>query len=257
MSKSPWRLRDEDKEEIRCRLLAGESVRSIAKAFGVDRAMVRYYRRRNGIPSAHEGYGHTGNKASVLALAEQGYSTQTIVERVGIGRATVRTYVRTWTQERQAAGLPIPPCRCGSPRNHKGNCIEKINRGAEARRLGRGTAQRQRPAARALRPVGRITSGIADALYNRIERLIPSGYARDIRDDIASELYLAVLSGEIPEDRIEQDGRRILNRVLDETGASWFGPTVSLDEVIGEDGFTLGHTIPCPESLVPYEERTF
>lgn len=94
------------------------------------------------------------------------------------------------------------------------------------------------------RPLGEPIRANRNALYARIAAAIGDKFSPDIAADAISDVVVAVLSGELPEDRIEAEAPRYARRVLS-TFASSFGPR-SLDEEIGEDGFTLADVIPDP-----------
>lgn len=79
-------------------------------------------------------------------------------------------------------------------------------------------------------------------LMRRIRRAVGYGLARDVAEDVVGDLYVAILSGAIPLERVEAEARKFGNRVLDRF-ASKFGPR-SLDKEIGDsDGFTLLDTM--------------
>lgn len=79
--------------------------------------------------------------------------------------------------------------------------------------------------------------GFSD-LAARVRKAIGRYLPRDIADDAAANLVLAVLDGTIPLAEIEKASRKFGNKALD-TYASRFGPR-SLDEEIGDsDGFKM------------------
>lgn len=65
---------------------------------------------------------------------------------------------------------------------------------------------------------------------------MPNGLADDIRSDIVSEIYLAVLEGTLPENQILSHGRTILNRVAKFCGVDFHHRTFSLDEHVNDGG---------------------
>ncbi|MBB4857207.1 transposase [Novosphingobium chloroacetimidivorans] len=70
-------------------------------------------------------------------------------------------------------------------------------------------------------------------LFARIRRAVPSGLEQSLRDDVTSELYLAVLQGDITIDAIERHARTYVGRAFT-LWASAFGPQ-SLDAPLGTD----------------------
>lgn len=101
------------------------------------------------------------------------------------------------------------------------------------------------------RRMDRRTRG--DPALERIRKAVGRALPRDIADDAAADLYLAVLSGSLALDKIEAEARRFGNRVLDQF-ASRFGPR-SLDEELGDsDGFRMIDLIPDDRSSSWLEE---
>lgn len=75
-------------------------------------------------------------------------------------------------------------------------------------------------------------------LFRRIQAAVPRWLPQFVRDDVISEIVLAVLEGTVLVDQIQQHAKKCLhahNRMFDQFG------TVSLDEEIpGTDGLTYG-----------------
>lgn len=71
-------------------------------------------------------------------------------------------------------------------------------------------------------------------LLARIRRAMPSYMSPADRDDAASDLYLAVMSGAIPVEEIERRAKSVGNKVLKTFADKWGAR--SLDEEIGDDG---------------------
>lgn len=90
---------------------------------------------------------------------------------------------------------------------------------------------------------GRVSGRVADPLYQEIEQLVPSGLPPDIRDDVISELFLAVLDGSLSRDRLQSGGRAIMDRAIDNCGACRWTALRSLDAPITESGMTLADII--------------
>lgn len=228
-----------------------------------------------GISAVGSGDNSTALRSAVEDLASQGWSPRTIVKETGGKSETVRRYVRTWRANVRAAGASLPPCRCGGAHNHEHRCFEKLCRVERqmpvdfpdvARncaivtlcrnyRAGNTTVSRwlsvrpdiprPRPGspARALRAIFRPTSGIEDPTYALIEKHVANGYAADVRDDLISALYLAVLDGSLRVDEIAVRGGAILNQTLRDCGVDRWRILESLDEVIGGNGFSLGERV--------------
>lgn len=107
----------------------------------------------------------------------------------------------------------------------------------------RPNAKRCQRITRPLAATGRVSGRIADPLYQEIEQLVPSGISADIREDVISELYVAVLEGSLSDGRLRSCGRAIMNRTIDKCGACrWTAPR-SLDAPIAESRKTLADII--------------
>jgi len=81
----------------------------------------------------------------------------------------------------------------------------------------------------------------SDPVYSRASAAV-GALAPDIRADMISDIYVAVLSGELAVDAIETHARTVTNRTLG-MWTSKFGP-ISLDEVRADDGWNLHEAIP-------------
>lgn len=91
-----------------------------------------------------------------------------------------------------------------------------------------------------------------DALYARIASAVPRWVTDVTRDDIISEMYVAIREGTLREDDIEANAQRFATKAV----AMWeskFGPR-SLDVPLFEDGnTTLGDTIPDASALAAFD----
>lgn len=114
-------------------------------------------------------------------------------------------------------------------------------------------AKRWRRMVRPLAAKGRVSGRVADPLYQEIEQLVPSGLPPDIRDDVISELILAVLDGSLSRDRLQSGGRAIMDRTIDKCGASRWTTHRSLDAPITESGMTLADVIADDRALDAFE----
>lgn len=90
-----------------------------------------------------------------------------------------------------------------------------------------------------------------DALYARIASAVPRNMSDATRDDIISEIYLAVSEGTLSEDDIEANARRFSNAAIG-MWESKFGPR-SIDVPMFEDGTaTLADLLPDPAALAAF-----
>lgn len=92
------------------------------------------------------------------------------------------------------------------------------------------------------KPVGPAITPLSNDLYRRAVEAVGRRVAPDIASDAVSDLVLAVLAGDLDHDQIEAEAPRFINRTI-ASYASNFGPC-SLDEEIGEGGFSLRDIIP-------------
>lgn len=114
---------------------------------------------------------------------------------------------------------------------------------AENRRLCR----RRRPSASA--PVV-APKPISDAIYARFSALVSRHLPDHLRDDVLSEMYLAVMEGADP-DVVAGEVRRFTGQGF-RMWASKFGPR-SLNEARFEDGDDLIHSIPDPAAIAAFD----
>lgn len=84
-------------------------------------------------------------------------------------------------------------------------------------------------------------------ITSRIERAVGENLPVDVRSEATAELYLAVLGGEVSADFIEKVAPTYRNRAFEMCGSK-FGAR-SLDEEIGEDGWTLLDSLEDPGAL--------
>lgn len=81
---------------------------------------------------------------------------------------------------------------------------------------------------------------LSDGLYAAANRVVPRNLPPFVRDDVVSDLCLGVLEGAFP---AEEMARYVKPLIAQHRGAtSKFGDK-SLDDRIGDDGYTLGHQL--------------
>lgn len=90
-----------------------------------------------------------------------------------------------------------------------------------------------------LRKSFRVISRINDPTYRLIESCVPNGYAPDLRADMISDLYLAVLDGKLRADELLEHGRAILNQTLRDCGVEQWRIATSLDSSDDDQGDPL------------------
>lgn len=203
----------------------GKCDREIMAATGGSRPSVRRWRAKLGL-RANRDPARTGGRglwlaqdadAERLALYQQGLPDEWIAAIVGAHGQTIRDW-------RKRRGLPTMDAR-----------------GAQ---LGIAPLKRKRkPVPAPLNPITQL------ALWRRIDAAIPRWPAPDIRADVASEMLLAVVSGELPEAGIEAAAKRYTNQTVNQFASRW-GP-LSMDEVRQQHGneFTLHQLLDDPAQL--------
>lgn len=221
-------------------------------------------------------------KEQVEEMAWLGYSPATIRDELDCNHRTVRFYVRRWRRGMRERLIELPPCRCGAIHEHRGTCIEKrflerawLRRPVPAdfaavaptmcksdlekhysvswRTLSRWLKESpqisvKKRSRRALRPTGRTTLQVADPLFQRIEPYIPSYFNQDIREDLISEIYVAILDGSLTLANLESEGWRFISNALNANGLSPWEKSISLDAE-NENGRALISVLADPAYL--------
>lgn len=193
-------------------------------------------------------------------LYSQGAKDPIIARRFGVCQSAV-------TRWRQRQGLEAnhPHRKLTAEQEHKARML--LRYGASRRQVadalgisGLDPIQRIRSKMKdpGLRRTGHTTFHIQarvrkdKRVQGRIDRAVGSHVPMDVRLEANAELYLAVLDGIVSVDCIEKVAPSFRNRAYSMCGASKFG-TRSLDEEIGEDGWTLMDSIDDPSALETME----
>jgi transposase-like protein len=197
-------------------------------------------------------------------LYDEGTPDTKIADALGVWRSVVRRW-------RAREGLPAlfrQGCSNGravSPETRE-RATQLLARGISSRDvalrtgIGDATARRIRKAMGdhpGLLPSGgqrkpSFATPFKDEAYARIARAVSRFLPADIRDDVISDAYVALLEGTLAEADIETRIRRFENRVIG-SFANKFG-ALSLDEGRGEDGtFSLMQTIADPSAAVAFD----
>jgi len=191
---------------------AGKSNREIARLLGLDPSTISRWRSKRGLPSrTGRGVPHPPEiRAKVEALLLTGKATRQVAEALGL----TKSYVSD-VRKKMA-----PDDRLLPHGGQRGCRMAKDN------------------------PLSPFT----DALYARIAAAVPYGIPADLRDDIISEVYVAILEGELAEADIERTMSKSIGKGYSRH-ASMFGP-LSLDQQRGsdDDGFTLMQFVADPRT---------
>jgi hypothetical protein len=67
-----------------------------------------------------------------------------------------------------------------------------------------------------------------------------------LRDDVISEMFLALLEGRLSRDQIGTEAKTYTGRAIGQWQSKW--APVSLDEDLTGEGFRLVDVIPCPRA---------
>lgn len=177
----------------------GRSINSIAKHFGVDPSAVRYHRDRIlGRPDPpRPSFPRNGNQAWAHELFLQHVSCRIIARRLRISRSTTQVYWYKLRARLIAEGSSFPCNGCGRPL-HPGKCC------------GPKIYERRSPALKGQRAL------ISDGLYEEIHRYVPAWIANDLRDDIVSSAYVAILEGRMTLASLGDEIGAIIGKTLDE-----------------------------------------
>jgi transcriptional regulator with XRE-family HTH domain len=239
----------------------------ISEVLQVCVATVRRWRMENGLDHVSR-FGSKINDAEALKMYEAGASDAQIAERFG----ATQSGATRWRQRKH-----LPPNFDGGTRltpEQQRKARKLLRQGLTRAQVGfelgvtKETIQRIRNQMKphpGLRGTGKTLQKVrAEAtkdpqlLYARIVKAVGKGVAPDIAADAVSDLYMDLLEGKLQPSEIETAARKYKGRVLDRY-ASRFGPR-SLDEEIGEDGFSLAEMVEDRSALDAFDavlERTF
>lgn len=199
----------------------GASDNRIAKTLGVHRVAVKLWREREALPALYlrgqvECSPFTkltpAAEAKVAKLLLSGHSLRALAAKFGVSTGPIRRVRATLPPD--APGL-LPWGGQSGPK-----------------------ATADRPA-------------FKDTLYSRINAAVSRLLAADIRDDIISDTYLALLEGTLDESEIEARIKRFESRTIGTYASKW-GPA-SLDEEIGDDGFSRLAFVADPNAAAAFD----
>lgn len=227
----------------------GLSDTAIGRELGIDRSCITKWRLSVGLPSRYatkiprealsKRTDQNGQELRMRLYAD-GLSDKDIGERLGVSPSTISS----WRQRHKLSGSVI----CG-PIKHEENAIRMLlyelgwsDRQIAKQREVHLTSIAEWRLRRHLTPNAGPVNPLRQrkdlaSLAARVRRFVDRSLASDIADDAVGELCLALLSGSVRLADVEREGRRFGNRALRQF-ANMYGPR-SIDEEIGEDGFTL------------------
>lgn len=222
----------------------GKSDYQIAAAQGVLRTSIRVWRISRGLPANTDKRGQltAEEDARRRACYDAGMSDLAIAQAEGVGG----TSIEKWRTRRglPANTQPTLSPHAGRPFTPAETAVRTLlyQMGFSDRQIAREQgvaattvqAWRRRNGLAANRRQDRKACPGRDTTIERIQRAIGRRLPRDIADDAVSDLYLAVLSGEVDLERIESESRRFGNRVVGEFASKWGAR--SLDERLFDDG---------------------
>lgn len=223
----------------------------IGNAFGLSRATICQWRRANGLPALIEP--QKIDRAFATSLYEEGLSDGEMGRALGVTQSGV-------TRWRQRFGLAPNIPRPSLTETQKRSARKLLRQGQTARDVGaavgcsKQTIMRLR---RGMNPKGLRKTGVTNltiarrlrkdaSVLPRIERAVGQFLPPHIREDAISELYVAVLSGQLAIDQIETQAASYRSKAWDMCGSAF--SSVRLDEE-DENGLRLVDCIPDPSTL--------
>lgn len=96
---------------------------------------------------------------------------------------------------------------------------------------------------------------LSDPIYGRIARFVPRGVDQNLREDIISDVYLAIREGRLHPRNIEAEARRFINAAFGAFANRW--GALSLDALIADEGATFLDMLPDPAALEAFERIEF
>jgi transcriptional regulator with XRE-family HTH domain len=227
----------------------GLSDAEIARSQGVTQKAVTRWRQRRGLAVMHDRRLRlqisAQDEAERRSLYDSGLSDAEIARRLGVGQVRV-------TKWRQRRGLApnVPSRRMDEEQNAARMLLYLLgmndNRIAREQRVHNNAVRKWRET-RSLpgnpkQSLAQRKRSISHMILDRVRRAIGRQLPADIADDAAGDLCLAVLSGKIALDAIEDAARGFGNRTLSAFANKWGDR--SLNEDIGEEpGFTMLDTL--------------
>jgi hypothetical protein len=204
-------------------------------------------------------------RAAVIEMILTGATYPAIDAAFGMGRGSAKSHKRFMTPEQY---------RLRKEAEAKRILAEKAETATRQRaRAERNNAQRKRKwaaeaPARAARAAARAAEKLAakrqkdaqdkaisrpfsDPVYARIASAVPRWVSPSLREDVISEIYIAVIDGEMSVDAIEANATRFTNAAVGQFESKW-GPR-PLDMPMFNDGHrTLADVIPDPSALAAF-----
>lgn len=152
-------------------------------------------------------------RAAVIDAIMSGDTFARIEKRLGMGQKSARRYVRYLTPEQRA--------------------LRKQLEKARQEKLG------------PVRP-------FSDALYARIAEVVPLWLSPALRDDVISEMYVAVIEGALAEEEVKANAARFANAALAQF-ESKYGPRSIDEKLFAEGKDTLADRLPDPAALERFD----
>lgn len=230
------------------RFLSGMSDREMAEAEGVKRNSIVKWRISKGLRrvTVVERENAAGELLRRRALYDAGLSDRAIAAIQGVDHTSIREWRHrsgrpahnfestNMTADQQAARLLLYSFGYSDRRiaKEQGRNPSSVRQWRECHGL-----KANRPTSRGLMFGGK--NSVEQGMLARIRRAIPGYMSPADREDAASDLFMAVMSGAIPIDEIEKAAKKFGNRVIEQYASKWGAR--SLDEELGDngDGFTM------------------
>lgn len=225
------------------RYLSGMTDGAIARMERLDKSAIRDWRKRRGLSPNVQG--HQPPSELQVERCRSAYADELDDGQISVIAGISRGRVRNWRNKNN-----LPAHRKSGSSLTKGELAARMllytlgypdTRIAREQRMSPHGIQvwRKRYGLPANSPSVPKRGDRMAILLRRIKAALPRYLSPADRDDTASDLFVAVMSGGIPIEEIEKRAKTFGNRVIESYASKWGAR--SLDEEIGDDGdgFTM------------------
>lgn len=234
---------------------AGKSDRGIAAHFGVSQNTASNWRNRAGLPPHTTRGAAKLDKAEALAMHLSGLSDSEIARHFGINQS----HVTRWRQ-RLGRKANEPQAQLSQDKRRKARKL--LREGATKQQVAavvechprtvqrlRGEIAgdpRLRQTGQSIASVRRTLARDAASIMGELRHATRRMTDQTLRDDVISEMFLALMEGRLSRDQIGAEAKAYSGRAIGQWQSKW--APMSLDEDLTGEGFRLVDVIPCPSA---------